>query len=96
MARKLTKFTISEDGEDYLLHIEDDGGETIQFTATYDQLDVSSRRSTRTSTRTARNSTKSRTRTAPAAAAGPPSRHNNARRAAPAAALAAAQTSIAP
>ncbi len=40
MARKLTKFTISEDGEDYLLHIEDDGGETIAFTATYDQLDV--------------------------------------------------------
>jgi hypothetical protein len=40
MARKLTKFTISEDGEDYLLHIEDDGGETIEFAATYDQLDV--------------------------------------------------------
>lgn len=40
MARKLTKFTISEDGEDYLLHIEDDGGETIEFSATYDQLDL--------------------------------------------------------
>ena len=39
MARKLTKFTISENGEDYTLHIEDDGGETIEFTATYDQLD---------------------------------------------------------
>jgi hypothetical protein len=40
MARKLTQFTIAEDGEDYLLHIEDDAGETISFSATYDQLDV--------------------------------------------------------
>ncbi len=40
MARKLTQFTITESGEDYLLHIEDDAGETIEFTATYDQLDV--------------------------------------------------------
>ena len=40
MAKKLTKFTITEDGDDYRLHIEDDAGETIEFTATYDQLDV--------------------------------------------------------
>ncbi len=40
MPRKLTKFTLTEAGEDYLLHIEDDGGETIEFTATYDQLDL--------------------------------------------------------
>ncbi|MBV8973238.1 MAG: hypothetical protein JO290_13215 [Sphingomonadaceae bacterium] len=40
MPRKLTQFTITEAGDDYLLHIEDDAGETIEFTATYDQLDV--------------------------------------------------------
>ena len=40
MARKLTKFTITEAGDDYALHIEDDAGETIEFTATYDQLDL--------------------------------------------------------
>ena len=40
MARTLTKFTITEAGDDYSLHIEDDAGETIEFTATYDQLDL--------------------------------------------------------
>ena len=40
MPKTLTNFTITESGEDYLLHIEDDAGETIEFTATYDQLDV--------------------------------------------------------
>jgi len=40
MARSLSRFTITEDGEDYLLTIEDDGGETLELTATYDQLDV--------------------------------------------------------
>ena len=40
MPKKLSQFTISEAGEDYLLHIEDDAGEVIEFTATYDQLDV--------------------------------------------------------
>lgn len=40
MARKLAKFTITEAGDDYMLHIEDDAGETIEITATYDQLDV--------------------------------------------------------
>ena len=40
MARKLTQFRISEAGDDYMLHIEDDAGETIEFTATYDQLDL--------------------------------------------------------
>ena len=40
MSRSLSRFTIAEDGEDYLLTIEDDGGETLELTATYDQLDV--------------------------------------------------------
>ncbi len=40
MPRKLTQFNITESGDDYLLHIEDDAGETIEFVATYDQLDV--------------------------------------------------------
>ena len=40
MSRSLSRFTITEDGEDYLLTIEDDNGETLELTATYDQLDV--------------------------------------------------------
>ena len=40
MARTLAKFTITESGDDYMLHIEDDAGETIEMTATYDQLDL--------------------------------------------------------
>ena len=40
MAKTLSKFTITEAGDDYMLHIEDDAGETIEFTATYDQLDL--------------------------------------------------------
>jgi hypothetical protein len=40
MARTLAHFTITESGDDYLLHIEDDAGETVELTATYDQLDV--------------------------------------------------------
>ena len=40
MTRKLTQFTVADDGVDYLLHIEDDAGEMVSFSATYDQLDV--------------------------------------------------------
>ncbi len=40
MAHLLSRFTITEDGENYLLTIEDDGGETLELTATYEQLDV--------------------------------------------------------
>ena len=40
MARTLARFSISESGDDYLLHIEDDSGETFEITATYDQLDL--------------------------------------------------------
>ncbi|GEM_PF-529385 len=40
MAHMLSRFTITEDGENYMLTIEDDGGETLELTATYEQLDV--------------------------------------------------------
>jgi hypothetical protein len=40
MARTLANFTITESGDNYLLHIEDDAAETIELTATYDQLDL--------------------------------------------------------
>lgn len=40
MARTLARFTITDAGDDYMLHIEDEAGETIEITATYEQLDL--------------------------------------------------------
>ena len=41
MPRTLSRFTIADgDDEEFILRIEDDAGETIEFTATYEQLDV--------------------------------------------------------
>jgi len=41
MARTLSSFSIAADcSGDYLLSIEDDDGETIELTATYEQLDI--------------------------------------------------------
>ncbi|WP_404335413.1 hypothetical protein AB2M62_16110 [Sphingomonas sp. MMS12-HWE2-04] len=41
MARTLAQFTITADGDgDYTLHLEDDDGETIEFTSSYEQLDL--------------------------------------------------------
>ena len=41
MARTLSQFTITPDGNgDYVLSLEDDDGETIDFTASFDQLDL--------------------------------------------------------
>ena len=41
MARTLSSFSVTADGNgDYLLSIEDDDGETIELTATYEQLDL--------------------------------------------------------
>lgn len=40
MARALAQFTIARMGEDYLLQIEDEDGETTDFVATYEQLDL--------------------------------------------------------
>ena len=40
MAKSLAKFTIVPNGDEYRLHIEDDGGETLELSATFDQLDL--------------------------------------------------------
>jgi hypothetical protein len=41
MARTLAQFTITPDGNgDYVLSLEDDDGETVDFTASFDQLDL--------------------------------------------------------
>jgi hypothetical protein len=41
MARTLAQFTITPDGQgDYVLSLEDDDGETTDFTASYEQLDL--------------------------------------------------------
>ena len=41
MARTLSLFTITKDAEgDYTLNLEDEDGETVEFTASYEQLDL--------------------------------------------------------
>lgn len=41
MAKTLAQFTITPDAEgDYTLHLEDEDGETLEFTASYEQLDL--------------------------------------------------------
>lgn len=40
MARTLTQFTVSSEGEGYVLHIETDDGQTVDVNATYEQLDL--------------------------------------------------------
>lgn len=40
MARALAHFAVSRTGDDYTLLIEDDDGETTEFVATIDQLDL--------------------------------------------------------
>lgn len=41
MAKTLAQFTITPDGEgDYTINLEDDDGETTEFTASYEQLDL--------------------------------------------------------
>ncbi|MDT8760310.1 hypothetical protein MZO42_16535 [Sphingomonas psychrotolerans] len=41
MARTLAQFTITPDGAgDYTLHLEDEDGETVEFTAGFEQLDL--------------------------------------------------------
>lgn len=41
MAKTLAQFTITPDGNgDYLLNLEDEDGESIDFTASYEQLDL--------------------------------------------------------
>lgn len=40
MAKTLERFSIARAADGYLLTIEDDSGETIEMTATFDQLDL--------------------------------------------------------
>lgn len=40
MARTLAQFTILSSGEDYILSLEDDDGQTVEMLATFDQLDL--------------------------------------------------------
>ncbi len=40
MAKALERFTIARAADGYLLTIEDDGGDTLELTATFDQLDL--------------------------------------------------------
>ena len=40
MAKTLSQFTISNEGENYVLHVETDDGQTLDVAATYEQLDL--------------------------------------------------------
>lgn len=40
MAKTLSEFTITREGEDYILSIATDDGETVEVAATFDQLDI--------------------------------------------------------
>lgn len=40
MAKALSRFTIERDGDDYLLNIEDEDGDTLALTASFEQLDL--------------------------------------------------------
>lgn len=40
MAKALARFTISKQDGDYVLHIRDEDGGTLDLRATYDQLDL--------------------------------------------------------
>jgi hypothetical protein len=40
MAKTLSQFTIDSEGDGYLLRIATDDGETLDITATYEQLDL--------------------------------------------------------
>lgn len=40
MAKGLARFTIEREGDDYLLNIEDEDGDTLALTASFEQLDL--------------------------------------------------------
>jgi len=40
MAKTLAGFTVSRSGEDYVITIEEENGDTQEYSATYDQLDL--------------------------------------------------------
>jgi hypothetical protein len=40
MAKGLVQFSIANDGSDYILNIEDEDGDTTEFTVSFEQLDL--------------------------------------------------------
>lgn len=40
MAKSIERFTVTRAAEDFLIVIEDDAGDTVEFTATEDQLEM--------------------------------------------------------
>ena len=40
MAKALEHFTITPNDDDYILHVEDEDGDTLELTATAEQLDL--------------------------------------------------------
>ncbi|HEU4967816.1 hypothetical protein [Sphingomonas sp.] len=40
MAKALSRFTIERGGDDYVIHIEDEDGDTLELTASFEQLDL--------------------------------------------------------
>ena len=40
MPNRLASFTIEGDGEEYVIRLESEGGEKIEFSASYDQVDL--------------------------------------------------------
>jgi hypothetical protein len=40
MDKALASFTVTRTGDNYVLHIEDESGETLDLNATYEQLDI--------------------------------------------------------
>lgn len=40
MAKALSRFTIERGGDDFVLHIEDEDGDTLELTASFEQLDL--------------------------------------------------------
>jgi hypothetical protein len=40
MAKGLVQFSIANDGSDYILSIEDEDGDTTEFTVSFEQLDL--------------------------------------------------------
>ena len=40
MAKALSRFTIERAGDEYVLHIEDEEGDTLELTASFEQLDL--------------------------------------------------------
>jgi hypothetical protein len=40
MAKALSRFSIERAGDDYVLHLEDEDGDTLELTASFEQLDL--------------------------------------------------------